>query len=101
MRSMVACSRGMSKYSPQAVRTAGATWTTVILSESARASKARWVSSRSRRPPTGQWVMHWPHRAQSESLMTRRPPVPARSQMPRVWTFSHTWMHRMHLMHLL
>ena len=39
MRSMVACSRGMSKYSPQAVRTAGATWTTVILSESARASK--------------------------------------------------------------
>ena len=109
MRSMVACSRGMSKYSPQAVRTAGATWTTVIFSGSARASKALWVSSRSRRPPTGQWVMHWPHRAQSESLMTRlpdtsmvvRPPVPARSQMPKVWIFSHTWMHRMHLMHLL
>ena len=106
---MVASSRFRPKYSPQAVRTAGATWTTVILSGSARAAKARPVSSRSRRPPTGQWVMHWPHRAQSESLMTRlpdtsmvvRPPVPATSQIPRDWTLSQTWTHRMHLMHLL
>ena len=106
---MVACSRGSPKASPQAVRTAGATWTTVILSGSARAAKARWVSSRSRRPPVGQWVMHWPHRAQSESYMTRlldtsmvvRLPVPATSQMLRDWILSHTWMQRMHLMHLL
>ena len=106
---MVASSRERPKYSPQAVRTAGATWTTVIFSGSARAAKAFWVSSRSRRPPTGQWVMHWPHRAQSESLMTRlldtstvvRPPVPATSQMLRDWTLSHTWTQRIHLMHLL
>ena len=109
MRPMVASSRFSPNASPQAARTAGATWTTVILSGSARAAKARWVSSRSRRPPTGQWVMHWPHRAQSESLMTRlsdtsmvvRPPVPARSQMDRDWTLSQIWMQRMHLMHLL
>ena len=109
MRSMVASSRDRPKASPQAVRTAGATWTTVILSGSARAENTSMVSSRSRRPPVGQWVMHWPHRAQSESFMTRfpdtsimvRPPVPDTSQMLSVCTLSHTWMQRIHLMHLL
>ena len=68
MRSMVACSRGRPKASPQAVRTAGATWTTVVISGSARASSTRLVSSRAVRAPVGQWVTHWPQKVQSLSL---------------------------------
>ena len=65
------------------------------------------VSSRSRRAPTGQWVMHWPQRAQSASVILRLPltltvvlePVLVTSQMPSPCTLSQTWMQRMHLMH--
>ena len=107
-RCAVAFSRGKPKGSPQAVRTAGATCTTTILSGSARASKTRSVSSRSRSAPVGQWVMHWPQRAQSESSIKPPPRTPTqvwlerlvRSQMPSAWTFSHTWMQRRQLMHL-
>ena len=95
--------------SAQATRTAGATWTTVVISGSARASSTGSVSSRSRRAAVGQWVTHWPQKAQSASRMVRlwltltdtREPVPATSQMFRDWILSQTWMHRMHLMHLL
>ena len=95
--------------SAQATRTAGATWTTVVISGSAKAAKASSVSSRSRRAPVGQWVMHWPQKAQSASRMVRlrltstltRDPVPEMSQMCRFWILSQTWMQRMHLMHLL
>ena len=93
---MVAFSGAMPSDSPQAVRTAGATCTTVISLGSAKARYTSAVSSRSRRPPTGQWVTHWPHSEQSESLITIlpetsmvvRPPVPARSHTLRVCTFS-------------
>ena len=88
MRLTVAFSGGRPRLSPQAVRTAGAICTTVILSGSAMARIRRKVSSRSRKAPTGQWVMHWPHSAQSDALMRRlwltstrvRLPVPDRSR---------------------
>ena len=95
--------------SAQATRTAGATWTTVVRLLSARMSSTGSVSSRSRRAAVGQWVTHWPQKAQSASVIRRfwltftvtREPVPARSQMCRSWILSHTWMQRIHLMHLL
>ena len=57
----------------------------------------------------GQWVTHWPQKVQSEVFRVRLPetstvvrePVPARSQIPMVWTFSQIWTQRIHLMHLL
>ena len=36
-----------------------------------------------------------------DTSMVVRLPVPATSQMLRDCTLSHTWMQRMHLMHLL
>ena len=57
-RSTVASSRGMPSSSPQALRTAGAICTSTILSGSAMASNTVSVSSRSRRAPVGQCVMH-------------------------------------------
>ena len=59
--------------------------------------------------PVGQWVTHWPQKEQSESISVRlkdtstvvREPVPATSQIPKLWTLSHTCTQRMHLMHLL
>ena len=52
--------------------------------------------------------MHWPHSAQSDSVMRRlwdtptvvREPVLATSQMFTPCTFSQIWMQRIHLMHL-
>ncbi len=57
---------------------------------------------------TGQWVMHWPHRAQLASFIRRPPwmrtvvwaPEPVTSQAPRDWTRSQTDTQRRHLMHL-
>ena len=111
-RFSVATSAGRSKISPQAARTAGATWTTTTFSGSLRAPprpKMALVSSRDRRALTGQWVMHWPHRAQSALRMSRPPetptvvwePVPTMSQTLRDWTLSQKEMQRMHLTHLL
>ena len=107
-RSTVATSGGSPNSSPQAARTAGATWMRVIFSGLAMASKTRSVSSRSRSAPTGQWVMHWPQRAQSVSAMGRMPATftaewlerLTRSHTPVACILSHTWMQRMHLMHL-
>ena len=65
---VVALSAGSWKASAQATRTAGATWTTVVISGSARASSTRLVSSRAVRAPVGQWVTHWPQKVQSLSL---------------------------------
>ena len=97
------------KDSAQATRTAGAICTTVVISGSARASSTFTVSSRAVRAPVGQWVTHWPQKVQSEVFRVRLPetstvvrePVPARSQIPMVWTFSQIWTQRIHLMHLL
>ena len=36
-----------------------------------------------------------------ETSTVVREPVPARSQIPMVWTFSQIWTQRIHLMHLL
>ncbi len=107
-RSTVASSRGMPSSSPQALRTAGAICTSTILSGSAMASNTVSVSSRSRRAPVGQCVMHWPHATQSVLPIGARPRVPTavcvarlvRSQIPKPCTLSHTLMQRMHLMHL-
>ena len=49
--------------------------------------------------------MHWPQNVQSLSPRVRVrdtptvvwDPVPIRSQMPMVWTFSQNWMQRIHL----
>lgn len=66
-RCAVAFSRGRPKGSPRpCARRAhlhhhDAVWVR-------QASKTRSVSSRSRSASVGQWVMHWPQRAQSESL---------------------------------
>ena len=106
-RRTVAISRGRPCVSPQAARTAGAICTTVILSGSRSASRTSRVSSRSRSAPTGQWVMHWPHSEQSESLMRRlyvtstvvREPEPLMPQTPSVWIFSQYCTQRIHLMH--
>ena len=95
--------------SAQATRTAGATWTTVVRAGSARMSSTFSVSSRSLRAAVGQWVTHCPQKAQSASVIFRlrltftvtREPVPATSQMLSPWILSHTWIQRIHLMHLL
>ena len=94
----VASSGFIPKYWPQAPRTAGAICTTVIRSGSAIALKARSVSSRACSAPTGQWVTHWPHRAQltsvrfspSRTATVERLPVFFRSHTPSVWMCSHT-----------
>ena len=108
MRPGVAFFLSKFQYSAQAVRTAGATWMTVTLSGSASASSTISVSSRSRRAPVGQCVMHWPQIVQSESLMLRLwdtsmfvlEPVPSMSQICMSWILSQTCTQRMHLMHL-
>ena len=65
MRPVVACRGDRPKASAQATRTAGATWTTVVISGSARARSTRLVSSRTVRAPVGQWVTHWPQKVQA------------------------------------
>ena len=95
--------------SPHAVLTAGATWTTVIFSGSASAANALSVSSRSLSAPVGQWVIHCPHRVQSEQSMVLlsatstvvRDPVFCTSQTCMAWTLSQICTHRIHLMHFL
>ena len=107
IRFSVAASALTPTASPQAARTAGATWTTTIFSGSATAWRTLWVSSRTVSAPTGQWVMHCPHRAQFTSRMLFPPatstlarfPVPVKDQTPRVCTFSHTLTQRRHWIH--
>ena len=107
IRPMVASSGESPSSSPQAVRTAGATWATTIFSGSSMASQTFSVSSLAVSAPTGQWVMHWPQSEQSassmvflpETLMVTREPVPSTVQIPSPWTFSQIWTQRMHLMH--
>ena len=104
----MASARSRPRLSPQAARTAGAICTTTTFSGSASASKTFCVSSRSRSAPVGQCVMHWPQRVQSDSWIVMPPRTftlvcvarLARSQTPRPWIFSHTWMQRRQLMHL-
>ena len=105
IRSAVAYLGSRWKYSAHADRTAGAICTTVMRSGSASASKTLPVSSCSCKPPTGQWVMHWPQNVQSLSPSVRVratptvvwEPVPIRSQMPMVCTLSQIWIQRIHL----
>ena len=107
-RFSVALSWLRPRLSPQAARTAGATWKTTSFVGSQRASKTSSVSSRSRRAPTGQWLTHWPQRAQLASFMRRPPlmrtvvwaPEPVTSHTPRDCTRSQTDTQRRHLMHL-
>ena len=105
----MASSRLSPRSSAHAVRTAGATCTTVVISGSSSASETFAVSSRMDRAPVGQWVMHCPQRAQSASVNGRlsltptvvRDPLPVMSQTLSDCTLSQTSMQRMHLMHLL
>ena len=104
---MVDASGARPNSSPQEVRTAGATCTMTVFLGSAMAASTRSVSSRSRSAPVGQWVMHWPHAAQSTVEMGFLPRTPTeacverlvRSQTPTPWTFSQTWTHRRHFTH--
>ena len=105
---MVAFSSESPQCSAQLVLTEGAICTIVVTSGSARASYTRMTSSRSRRAPVGQCVMHWPHSVQSTSWMFAPPATStrvwvARFVMPQMWdacTLSQIWMQRMHRMHL-
>ena len=105
----VASSRESPRPSPQAVRTAGATCTTVSTAGSRMASMMRLTSSRAVSAPVGQWVMHWPHRAHPASAMGRlsrtmifvEGPTPVKSHTAQCCTFSQMATQRMHLMHLL
>ena len=109
MRPTVASSLVRPSCSAQAVRTAGATWTTVVISGSSSAAVTLAVSSRMDRAPVGQCVIHCPQSAQSASVNRRfrrtptvvREPLPFTSQTFNVWILSQTSMQRMHLMHLL
>ena len=60
MRPSVASSLGRPSPSPHAARTAGATCSTTTFFGSSIAEMTFSVSSRSRRAPVGQWVMHCP-----------------------------------------
>ena len=104
----VASSGSRFSSSLQAVRTAGATCAITILSGLAMAFHTFSVSSLARSAPTGQWVMHWPHREQSASSMHLWPPtlmvvlepVPSTSHTLSPCILSHTCTQRMHLIHL-
>ena len=81
----------------------------VTISGLANASLRAPRSSRAVSAPTGQWVMHCPHREQSTSLnfllsftpIVVRYPEPLRSQTFRLCTLSQIWMQRMHFTHLV
>ena len=104
----VASSRESPSASPHAARTAGATCATTIFFLSAIASHTFSVSSRSRRAPTGQCVIHWPQREQETSLIFLFPvtlmvvlePVLVTSQILSPCILSQIWIQRIHLIHL-
>ena len=89
MRPVLPCLGERPKASAHATRTAGATWTIVVMFGSASASRTVLVSSRAVRAPVGQWVTHCPQNVQSVSFRERPPatstvvrePVPTTSQM--------------------
>ena len=105
---IVASSLERPRASPHAARTAGATCATTTFFLSAIALHTSSVSSRSRSAPTGQCVIHCPHREQDTSLIFLFPltlivvlePVLVTSQMFSPWILSQIWIQRIHLIHL-